>query len=125
MYKVVQIVYDGSMRGNRPPWKGTKMNTITTQEMRQKFERNIHNWARDLTTREFTGTKAWLIGIEIINIARSYDISDLSEEFLDNQLKLHKSWLYLDGHNVGRFDYAVTNTMIQIIEALKARKVGA
>jgi hypothetical protein len=97
----------------------------TTQEMRQKFDRDIYNWARDLTTRELTGTKAWLIGIEIINISRSFDLSYLTVDFLDNELQLSKSHFAVDGHNWSNFYRLVNKNSINIIEALKARKLGA
>jgi hypothetical protein len=102
---------------------------MTTTELttRQQFDRNIYNWARDLTTRELTGTKAWVIGVELQGIADAYDISDLSAAFLDNELKLRKSHFYLDGHNWSDFHRATSNNMIQIIQRLIARKerVGA
>lgn len=99
--------------------------TTIEQTTRQKFDRNIYNWARDLTTRELTGTAAWVIGVELKGIADSYDISDLTSEFLDNELKLRKSHYRLDSHNWSDFHRATSNNMIQIIEILIARKAGA
>ena len=101
--------------------------TTTQLTTRQEFDRNMNFFARDLTTREITGTKAWVIGIEIKAIADSYDISELTAEFLENELELRKSHLFLDGHNWSDFARGVRNTEIQIIEILSARKekVGA
>ena len=101
--------------------------TTLEQATRTKFQRNIYNWARDLTTREITGTKAWVIGIEIKAIADAYDISDLTAEFLENELELRKSHYSLDSHNWSDFARGIANTSIQIIEILSARKerVGA
>lgn len=101
--------------------------TTTALTTRQKFDRNMESYARDLTTREFTGTAAWVIGIEIKAIADSYDISELTAEFLENELKLRKSHYYLDNHNWSDFARGIANTSIQIIEMLSARKerVGA
>lgn len=100
---------------------------MTTTELttRQKFNRNIYNFARDLTTRELTGTPAWVIGVELKAIADAYDISDLSAEFLDNELQLGKSHFYLDGHNWSDFHRATSNNMIQIIQVLSSRKANA
>ena len=102
------------------------MNT-TTHAPRANFQRHMEFYARDLATRELTGTAAWVIGVEIKAIADSYDISNLPQEFLINQLKLNKSHFYLDGHNWSNFRKAHTNIVIQIIEVLIARKekVGA
>ena len=100
------------------------MNT-TTLETRANFHHHMEFHGRDLATRELTGTAAWVIGVELKAIADSYDISNLSQEFLINELELNKSWLYLDGHNWSDFRRAHTNIVIQIIEVLIARKEKA
>lgn len=92
---------------------------------RQSFDRNISNWARDLTTQEFTGTKSWVVSVHLKGVADNYDISNLTSEFLLNELKLCKSHFYLDGHNWSDFHRATTSNMIEIIERLIVRKVGA
>lgn len=89
---------------------------------RQTFNRDIYNLSRDLTTREFTGTPAWVIGVEIKGIADSYDISNLTLEFLENELQLRKSHYFLDSHNWSDLARGVANTSIQIITMLVVRK---
>lgn len=98
----------------------------TTHATRTNFQRNMEFYARDLATRELTGTAAWVIGVELKAIADAYDISNLSPEFLINELKLTKSHLYR-AQNWSNFRRAQTNIVIQIIEVLIARKekVGA
>ena len=102
------------------------MNT-TTLTTRQQFNRNMDFFARDLTTREFTGTPGWAINVERKGIADSYDISEMTLEFLQNELQLRKSRFFLDSHNWSDFYRAISDNEIQIIERLSFRKeeVGA
>lgn len=102
------------------------MNT-TTQATRTKFQHDMDSFAQDLSTREFTGTPGWAIVVQLRGIADSYDISELTLEFLQNELKLCKSHFFLDGHNWSDFQRAMSDFTIQIIERLSFRKeeVGA
>lgn len=99
----------------------------TTLTTRQEFNRQMEFFARELTTLEITGTKALIIGIEIKAIADSFDISELTLEFLQNELELRKSHFFLDGHNWSDFRKAISDNKVQIIERLCIRKqeVGA
>ena len=101
--------------------------TTTAQTTRQEFDRNMDFFARDLTTREFTGAPRWAIVVELKGIADSYDISELTLEFLQGELKLRKAHFFLDGHNWSDFHRATSDNTIQIIERLCIRKeeVGA
>lgn len=59
---------------------------------------------------------AWVAGVEIMGLAKSVDVSELTSDFLRTEMQGLKAWMQIDSHNWSNFQKADTENRIHFLK---------